>query len=68
VKKKIKKVKTTKAVRQSPEVGQSRVKLPDFRARVRRIYGDRVFQVSGAELIRQIGIATEVSRDDSTVG
>jgi len=52
VKKKSKQIKTTKACRPSPEVGQSRVKLPDFRARLRRIYGDKVFQVSGAELIR----------------
>jgi antitoxin (DNA-binding transcriptional repressor) of toxin-antitoxin stability system len=32
---------------------QSRPPLPDFRARLRAIYGDKVFKVSGAELIRR---------------
>jgi antitoxin (DNA-binding transcriptional repressor) of toxin-antitoxin stability system len=34
-----------------PENEQPQVKLPDFRARVRAIYGDKVFAVSGAELL-----------------
>jgi antitoxin (DNA-binding transcriptional repressor) of toxin-antitoxin stability system len=34
-----------------PENEQSPVKLPDFRARLRAIYGDKVFRVSGADLI-----------------
>jgi antitoxin (DNA-binding transcriptional repressor) of toxin-antitoxin stability system len=36
-----------------PENNQSRPPLPDFRARVRAIYGDKVFKVSGAEIVRQ---------------
>ena len=53
MKTKNKKPKITKAVRPSPEVAESRVKLPDFRARVHQIYGDKVFQVSGADLISE---------------
>ncbi len=34
-----------------PENEQPQVELPDFRARVRPIYGDKVFAVSGAELL-----------------
>jgi len=36
-----------------PENARSPIKLPDFRARVRAIYGDKVFQVSGAELVSE---------------
>jgi antitoxin (DNA-binding transcriptional repressor) of toxin-antitoxin stability system len=36
-----------------PESAQSQAQLPDFRARVRAIYGDKVLSVSGAELIRE---------------
>jgi len=36
-----------------PENEQTPAKLPDFRARVRAIYGDRVLPVSGAEIIEQ---------------
>ncbi len=36
-----------------PEKNQSQAKLPDFRARVRAIYGDKVLSVSGAELISE---------------
>ncbi len=36
-----------------PENTQPRPQLPDFRARVRAIYGDRVLPVSGAEIIEQ---------------
>ena len=36
-----------------PEKNQPQAKLPDFRARVRAIYGDKVLSVSGAELIRE---------------
>ena len=50
MKKKSKKLKRTKVVGLSPEVRQSRVKLPDFRGRLHRIYGDKVFQVTGAEI------------------
>ena len=35
-------------VPESPEVAK---KLPDFRARVRKIYGEKVLAVSGADLI-----------------
>jgi antitoxin (DNA-binding transcriptional repressor) of toxin-antitoxin stability system len=34
-----------------PEKGEVAKKLPDFRARMREIYGDKVFAVSGADLI-----------------
>jgi antitoxin (DNA-binding transcriptional repressor) of toxin-antitoxin stability system len=34
-----------------PENGHPRAEMPDFLARIRAIYGDKVFQVSGAELI-----------------
>jgi antitoxin (DNA-binding transcriptional repressor) of toxin-antitoxin stability system len=37
-----------------PEKEQSQVELPDFRARVRAIYGDKVFAVSGADLISAV--------------
>ncbi len=36
-----------------PENTQPRPQLPDFLARVRAIYGDRVLPVSGAEIIEQ---------------
>jgi len=36
-----------------PENEQSQAKLPDFRARLRAIYGDKVFAVSGADLVSQ---------------
>ncbi len=36
-----------------PETASARPKLPDFRARVRAIYGNKVLSVSGAELIRE---------------
>jgi antitoxin (DNA-binding transcriptional repressor) of toxin-antitoxin stability system len=34
-----------------PEKEEVAKKLPDFRARMREIYGDKVFAVSGADLI-----------------
>ena len=34
-----------------PETTQPPPKLPDFRGRVRTIYGDRVLPVSGADLL-----------------
>jgi antitoxin (DNA-binding transcriptional repressor) of toxin-antitoxin stability system len=34
-----------------PENPQTPPELPDFRARVRAIYGDKVLAVSGAELV-----------------
>jgi len=34
-----------------PESTEGRKKFPDFRARVRKIYGDKVLAVSGADLI-----------------
>jgi antitoxin (DNA-binding transcriptional repressor) of toxin-antitoxin stability system len=34
-----------------PENAEGTKKMPDFLARVRRIYGDKVLAVSGAELI-----------------
>jgi antitoxin (DNA-binding transcriptional repressor) of toxin-antitoxin stability system len=36
-----------------PETTQSSPKLPDFRARVRAIYGDKVLAVSGADLVSE---------------
>ncbi len=36
-----------------PENEQSQAKLPDFRARLRAIYGDKVLAVSGADLVSQ---------------
>ncbi|HEX9199196.1 MAG TPA: hypothetical protein VF865_06530 [Acidobacteriaceae bacterium] len=36
-----------------PEKPAERPPLPDFMGRMRAIYGDRVLEVSGAELIRQ---------------
>jgi hypothetical protein len=53
VTRKSKTLRIPRAVRQSPKSGKSRVKLPDFRARVRAIYGDKVFKVSDAEVVRQ---------------
>ena len=53
VKKKRQKVSTLRSERQFAEAEQPRVELPDFRARMRRIYGNKVFSVSGADLIRQ---------------
>jgi antitoxin (DNA-binding transcriptional repressor) of toxin-antitoxin stability system len=37
-------------VPENPEVANSK-KMPDFDARVRKIYGDKVLAVSGADLI-----------------
>jgi antitoxin (DNA-binding transcriptional repressor) of toxin-antitoxin stability system len=34
-----------------PESAETAKEVPDFQARVRRIYGDKVLAVSGAELI-----------------
>ena len=34
-----------------PEKEEVTRELPDFRARIRKIYGDKVFAVSGADLI-----------------
>lgn len=34
-----------------PENGKAPAKMPDFLGRMRAIYGDKVFQISGAELI-----------------
>jgi antitoxin (DNA-binding transcriptional repressor) of toxin-antitoxin stability system len=36
-----------------PEQPETRPPLPDFMARLREIYGDKVLEVSGAELIRK---------------
>jgi len=36
-----------------PENEQPPAKLPNFRARMRAIYGDKVFAVSGAELVSE---------------
>jgi len=36
-----------------PEKAQSRPPLPDFRARLRAIYGDKVLAVSGADIVSQ---------------
>jgi hypothetical protein len=44
--KKMKSSKSTSAGRREP-----RKTVPDFLARVRRIYGDKVLAVSGAELL-----------------
>jgi antitoxin (DNA-binding transcriptional repressor) of toxin-antitoxin stability system len=34
-----------------PESEEVKKKMPDFRARIRKIYGDKVLAVSGADLI-----------------
>ena len=34
-----------------PETGEAAKQMPDFEARVRKIYGDKVLAVSGADLI-----------------
>jgi antitoxin (DNA-binding transcriptional repressor) of toxin-antitoxin stability system len=34
-----------------PENNQPHVEMPDFLGRIRKIYGNKVFKVSGAELI-----------------
>jgi antitoxin (DNA-binding transcriptional repressor) of toxin-antitoxin stability system len=34
-----------------PETAEAAKKMPDFEARVRKIYGDKVLAVSGADLI-----------------
>jgi len=39
--------------RLSPVRARRRRKMPDFAARLREIYGDKVMQVSGAELISE---------------
>lgn len=36
-----------------PEKPAERPPLPDFAARLKAIYGDKVYETSGAELIRQ---------------
>ena len=36
-----------------PEKEQETPKMPDFRGRMRAIFGDKVLAVSGAELVRQ---------------
>jgi antitoxin (DNA-binding transcriptional repressor) of toxin-antitoxin stability system len=36
-----------------PETTQSSPELPDFRARVRAIYGDKALAVSGADLVSE---------------
>lgn len=36
----------------TPANGHKRVELPDFMARLKKIYGDKVLKVSGAELVR----------------
>ena len=36
-----------------PENTQSSAELPDFQARMRAIYGDKVLAVSGADLVRE---------------
>ena len=36
-----------------PENAQSHLQLPDFRARIRAIYGDKVLAVSGADLVSE---------------
>ncbi len=36
-----------------PEPVNGPPKLPDFRARMRKIFGDKVFKVSNAELIAE---------------
>lgn len=36
-----------------PETNQPSLELPDFRARVRAIYGDKVLAVSGADLVSE---------------
>jgi hypothetical protein len=44
--------KTTKRSSQRPEQSsEERVQVPDFMARLRKIYGDKVLAVSGADLI-----------------
>lgn len=35
-----------------PENGEAPAEMPDFMGRMRAIYGDKVFEVSGAELVR----------------
>ena len=34
-----------------PETSEEHIEMPDFLARLRKIYGDKVLAVSGAELI-----------------
>ena len=34
-----------------PEKAQSTTEMPDFRSRLRSIYGNKIFEVTGAELI-----------------
>ena len=36
-----------------PENAQSHPQLPNFRARIRAIYGDKVLAVSGADLVSE---------------
>ena len=36
-----------------PENGDVRPALPDFLGRMRAIYGDKIFQITGAELVRK---------------
>lgn len=37
----------------APATGGKKVVFPDFMARLKKIYGDKVLKVSGAELIRR---------------
>jgi antitoxin (DNA-binding transcriptional repressor) of toxin-antitoxin stability system len=36
-----------------PANGSTKVEFPDFMARLKKIYGDKVLKVSGAELVRR---------------
>ncbi len=36
----------------TPANGPKKVEFPDFRARLKKIYGDKVLRVSGAEVVR----------------
>ena len=36
-----------------PELSKPKRKRPDFLARIRRIYGEKLLKVSGAELLRE---------------
>ena len=43
-----------------PENGRPAVEMPDFLGRMRAIYGDKVFKVSGAELIAKAGAGIDL--------
>ena len=53
MKKPTKKIRTTGSNRRAAKKAKSRIKMPDFMGRMRAIYGDTIFQVSGADLIRE---------------